>query len=57
MMKCPKCGSLMEMYERFWDYDDSETLIGVEHYVCQQCDKTYSRDVTYTLIKEGELEE
>ena len=56
-MRCPKCGEQMEMYERFWDYDDCETLIGVEHFYCRPCDKTYSRDVTYSLEKEGELEE
>ena len=56
-MYCPHCGAWMEMYERFWDYDDCKTLIGQEHYVCNECDITYSKDVTYTLEKEGELEE
>lgn len=56
-MRCPKCGKYMEMYERFWDYDDGELLCGEEHYQCQNCDKTYSRDVTYVLEKEGDLQE
>ena len=57
-MCCPKCKTVvMEMYERFLDYDDGETLIGQEHYFCPECHRTYSRDVTYSLEKEGELEE
>ena len=57
-MLCPKCKTIiMEMYERFFDYDDGETLIGQEHYRCPQCQSTFSRDVTYSLVGEGELEE
>lgn len=56
-MKCPNCGSRMEMYERFWDYDDNETLIGEEHFYCPNCFKSWNRDVTYSLVKEGELTE
>lgn len=60
-MNCPKCGKPMEMYERFWDYDDGESLIGAEHYVCTNvnCDRdtTYSCDVSYILRQRGELEE
>ena len=57
-MLCPKCKTIiMEMYERFFDYDDGETLIGQEHYRCPRCQSTFSRDVTYSLVGEGELEE
>lgn len=56
-MLCPKCNTELEMYERFWNYDDGETLVGQEHYICKECETTYSKDVTYTLIKEGELKE
>jgi len=56
-MMCPYCGERMEMYERLIDYDDCQTLIGQEHYWCRTCDRNYSRDVTYELTKEGELEE
>jgi len=57
-MNCPKCGQPMEMYERFWDYDDGQDLIGEEHYWCRACDddRTYSCDVTYVLSKRGELQ-
>lgn len=56
MMNCPKCGESMEMYERFWDYDDGESLIGEEHYMCNKCGQTYSCDVSYVLHQRGELE-
>ena len=57
-MICPKCKTTqMEMYERFLDYDDGETLIGEEHYYCRNCDASFSRDVTYVIEKAGELEE
>lgn len=56
-MLCPKCKTHMEMYERFIDYDDGETIEGEEHFHCRNCDTTYSREVIYTLIKEGELKE
>jgi hypothetical protein len=56
-MYCPYCKERLEMYERLIDFDDCETLIGVEHYSCPQCNHTYSRDVTYELVKEGALEE
>jgi transposase-like protein len=56
-MKCPKCGDLLDLTERYWDYDDSETLIGVENYFCKNCFETWSREVTYSLEKASDLEQ
>ena len=57
-MYCPHCKDVwMEMYERFWDHDDGELLSGEEHYHCTRCDRTYSCDVSYTILTRGELEE
>ena len=56
-MICPYCGEHLEMYERFWDYDDGEILSGVEHYHCVHCDRTFYREVTYAITSEGDLTE
>ena len=57
-MWCPNCkDGWMNVYERLWDYTDEQTMVGQEHYYCSNCDKTFSRDVTFVLEKAGELEE
>ena len=57
-MWCPNCkDAWMNVYERLWDYTDEQTMVGQEHYYCSNCDKTFSRDVTFVLEKAGELEE
>ena len=55
-MTCPKCKGLLEMYERFWDYDDGELLCGEEHYYCPKCSESYNREVTYVLEKASDIE-
>ena len=55
-MICPYCGEELLMYETFEDY--SEDVLQVEeHWECHNCDRTFSREMTYKLIKEGMLEE
>mgnify|MGYP002524240600 CR=1 FL=1 len=55
-MKCKNCGEELLMYETFEDY--SEDVLRVEeHWECHNCDRTFAREMTYKLIKKGDLEE
>ena len=56
-MKCPYCGEPLDRYERLWNYEGERILVGEEHFACYDCNISFSRDVTYELIKEGELKE
>lgn len=57
-MKCPYCGKDLLMYEAWEDYSEyyDDILKMEEHWVCNECDETFNRDVTYKAIKKGELE-
>ena len=56
-MKCPYCGEQLDMYEVPTEFIDDDTLEAHEHYACYNCDKTFWRNVTYTVTKRGALEE
>jgi transposase-like protein len=56
-MNCPYCKKEMEMYEHYDEYIDDDTLKIEEHWWCNECHKTFSRDVFYQAVSKGVLEE
>ena len=56
-MKCPYCGEEMNLYEYWTDWINDDTVDIEEHWSCNNCDKTFNRDVFYRVIKRGELKE
>ena len=54
-MKCPYCGEEMELYEKYDEYIDDDIMETEEHWECSECDRTFTRDVTYKAIKKGML--
>lgn len=56
-MNCPYCGKEMDLYEHWTDWIDDDTMDIEEHWSCNDCSKTFSRDVFYRVIKRGELNE
>lgn len=58
-MICPYCGEELEMYEFLEDYhdDDHDTVDIEEHWVCNNCDRTFYREMSYKATKKGMLEE
>lgn len=56
-MNCPYCKKEMEMYEHYDEYIDDNILKIEEHWCCNECDKTFSRDVFYQAVSKGVLEE
>ena len=58
-MKCPHCGGKLTLYEEWEDYSEyfDDILKMEEHWECNACSLTFSRDVKYKMMEKGELEE
>ena len=57
-MKCPYCGEDLLMYETYEDYSEYDDILKIEeHWECHECDRTFTREITYKAIKKGMLEE
>lgn len=56
-MICPYCGEPLELYEEWQDKRDGDIVQTEEHWQCTYCHRTFSRQATYKIIKEGMLEE
>jgi transcriptional regulator NrdR family protein len=57
VMKCPYCGENLYMYEDWKDLYDGETIKTEEHWECENCHRTFARNVTYKIVEEGALTE
>lgn len=56
-MKCPYCGEDLYMYEDWKDLYDGETIKTEEHWECENCHRTFARNVTYKIVEKGALTE
>lgn len=56
-MNCPYCGKEMDLYEHWTDWINDDTVDIEEHWSCNDCSKTFSRDIFYRVIKREELKE
>lgn len=51
-MKCPKCGTIMELEDVFENWRTDSKLELQENYWCSACDHTLTRTVIYAVEKE-----
>lgn len=52
-MKCPKCGTIMELEEYTTDFINNDDEIRLrEDFWCSACNQTLTRVVQYTKTKE-----